>query len=186
MRDALLAHARVLVVPSPYESLSIALLEAWNHGVPALVNARCRGAEGASPPRQRRTAITDPSTNSATRSTIWPRTLHERRALGAQGLRFVEREYRWPTVLPTSGRAAQKLTDGAGIGGGVALGLTNRPERAAPSPIVHATYSTAIPAACVIQPNGVIHPGPTEITCADNREPCDDDEADQEIGDERG
>ena len=38
---ALLAHARLLVVPSPYESLGIALLEAWNHGVPALVNARC-------------------------------------------------------------------------------------------------------------------------------------------------
>src|SRR5207344_2187853 len=65
----------------------------------------------------------------------------------------------------TSRESAQKLTDGAGIGGGVALGLTNRPERAAPSPIVHATYSTAIPAACVIQPNGLIQPGPTEITC---------------------
>src|SRR5688572_18654396 len=65
-----------------------------------------------------------------------------------------------------SGRAAQKVTDGAGIGGVVARGLTNRPDKAAPSPIVQATYSRAIPAARVIQPSGVIHPGPTEITCA--------------------
>ena len=32
--------------PSPYESLSIVLLEAWNHGVPALVNARCKVLHG--------------------------------------------------------------------------------------------------------------------------------------------
>ena len=36
----------LLVVPSPYESLSIVLLEAWNHGVPALVNARCKVLQG--------------------------------------------------------------------------------------------------------------------------------------------
>ena len=46
LRSALLAHARLLVVPSPYESLSIVLLEAWNHGVPALVNARCKVLHG--------------------------------------------------------------------------------------------------------------------------------------------
>ena len=32
MREALLAHATALVVPSPYESLSIVLLEGWNQG----------------------------------------------------------------------------------------------------------------------------------------------------------
>src|SRR5258705_4986583 len=46
VRQALLSHARALVVPSPYESLSIVLLEAWNHAVPALVNAQCRVLEG--------------------------------------------------------------------------------------------------------------------------------------------
>ena len=40
-RDALLAAASALVVPSPYESLSIVLLEAWNRGTPALVNGGC-------------------------------------------------------------------------------------------------------------------------------------------------
>ena len=46
VRRALLSHARALVVPSPYESLSIVLLEAWNHGVPALVNAHCKVLQG--------------------------------------------------------------------------------------------------------------------------------------------
>ena len=46
MRHALLAHAGALIVPSPYESLSIVLLEAWNHATPALVNAYCKVLQG--------------------------------------------------------------------------------------------------------------------------------------------
>ena len=69
LRRALLTHARVLVVPSPYESLSIVLLEAWNHGVPALVNARCKVLHGTGPARQRRPATTGRSTNSGKHST---------------------------------------------------------------------------------------------------------------------
>jgi glycosyltransferase involved in cell wall biosynthesis len=98
LRDALLAGARVLVVPSPYESLSIALLEGWNHAVPALVNARCRVLHG----QVRRAngglfyrwagefveALTYLLSSPASRD-----------ALGRQGRAYVEREYRWPTVL---------------------------------------------------------------------------------------
>ena len=46
MRETLLAKARLLVVPSPFESLSMVLLEAWNQGLPALVNGRCRVLKG--------------------------------------------------------------------------------------------------------------------------------------------
>jgi glycosyltransferase involved in cell wall biosynthesis len=88
-----------MIVPSPYESLSIALLEAWNHGVPALVNARCivlkeqvRRANGGLYYR---------SFNEFCGALDYLATHpDERRALGAQGLQFVEREYRWHTVLP--------------------------------------------------------------------------------------
>jgi glycosyltransferase involved in cell wall biosynthesis len=99
LRAALLAHARLLVVPSPYESLGIALLEAWNHGVPALVNARCdvlreqvRRANGGLHYR---------SFNEFSGALdYFASHPEESRVLGAQGLRFVEREYRWQTVLP--------------------------------------------------------------------------------------
>ena len=92
------ARARVLMMPSPYESLSMVLLEAWNHAVPALVNARCAVLRG-----QVRRAD----------GGLYYRTGAEFRAaldcllkrpemaqtLGAQGRAYVEREYRWPGVL---------------------------------------------------------------------------------------
>src|SRR4029078_10039717 len=46
LRIALLARARLLVVSSPSESLSMVLLEAWNQGLPALVNRRCAVLHG--------------------------------------------------------------------------------------------------------------------------------------------
>jgi glycosyltransferase involved in cell wall biosynthesis len=98
LREALLAQARTLIVPSPYESLSIVLLEAWNHAVPALVNARCRVLEG-----QVRRADGGLYFRSAREfhealARLLART-DERDAFGRQGLAYIEREYRWPTVL---------------------------------------------------------------------------------------
>ena len=46
MRDALLSNASMLVVPSRFESLSLVLLEGWNHGVTALVNGHCSVLKG--------------------------------------------------------------------------------------------------------------------------------------------
>ena len=98
LREALLAHAAALVVPSPYESLSIVLLEAWNHAVPALVNARCEVLDG-----QVRRANGGLSYRSPHEFGEWLRYLlshpRERQAMGRQGLAYVEQEYRWPTVL---------------------------------------------------------------------------------------
>jgi glycosyltransferase involved in cell wall biosynthesis len=97
-RDALLASATALVVPSPYESLSIVLLEAWNRGTPALVNGDCDVLRG-------QTLRADGG--------LYYRTFDEfargadyllqnpevARQLGQNGLAYVEREYRWPVVM---------------------------------------------------------------------------------------
>jgi glycosyltransferase involved in cell wall biosynthesis len=45
-RALLLHHMLALVAPSPYESLSLALIEAWMHGRPALVNGWCKALKG--------------------------------------------------------------------------------------------------------------------------------------------
>ena len=111
MRAALLAHARLLVVPSPYESLGIALLEAWNHGVPALVNARCdvlreqvRRANGGLHYR---------SFSEFCEALDYLASHPDQcRALGRQGLDFVEREYRWETVLPRVEGVLKTLSTG--------------------------------------------------------------------------
>ncbi len=100
VREALLAHAALIIIPSPFESLSMVLLEAWNHGVPALVNARCRVLKGQVQraagglyyrnydefARGLETLLNDPALA---------------RDLGHSGHDYVERHYRWPHVMDT-------------------------------------------------------------------------------------
>lgn len=98
VRQALLTEARALVVPSPYESLSIVLLEAWNRGVPALVNAHCSVLQGqvrrANGGLHFRT-----SREFAEGADVLLKNTQVRTALGRQGQAYVNREYRWPVVL---------------------------------------------------------------------------------------
>jgi glycosyltransferase involved in cell wall biosynthesis len=98
VRDALFARAQVLLMPSPYESLSMVLLEAWNRGLPALVNARCAVLHG-----QVRRANGGLYYRTGAEFTAALDYLldhpDEARTMGAQGLEYVEREYRWPTVM---------------------------------------------------------------------------------------
>ena len=97
-REALLSNASVLVVPSPYESLSIVLLEAWNHRVPALVNARCRVLKGQAV--RANGALYYQNFDEFARCLDYllghPDIASQ---LGRQGLEYVDREYRWPRVM---------------------------------------------------------------------------------------
>ena len=98
VRHALLAHARALIVPSPYESLSIVLLEAWNHATPALVNAYCKVLKGQV--QRADGGIYYRSSREFQEALSWLLDNDAaRRELGAQGLAYVDREYRWPTVI---------------------------------------------------------------------------------------
>jgi len=98
VRSALLTHAQALIVPSPYESLSIVLLEGWNHGVPALVNAHCRVLAGQVTRADGGLYYRSSAEFTEALSYLLAHD-RERQALGRQGLAYVEREYRWPTVL---------------------------------------------------------------------------------------
>jgi glycosyltransferase involved in cell wall biosynthesis len=109
-RDALMQSALALIVPSPFESLSIVLLEGWNRGVPAIVNAGCavlkgqvRRANGGLYYRSSAEFAEAVETLRASEST--------RRAFGAQGRAYVEREYRWPTVMARVERLLQEVLD---------------------------------------------------------------------------
>ena len=107
-RETLLANAAALVVPSPYESLSMVLLEAWNHGVPALVNARCQVLKGQA--LRANGALYYQNYDEFARGLDYLLQRPEpARELGQQGFAYVEREYRWPTVMGKIDRLLAEL-----------------------------------------------------------------------------
>ena len=94
---AALRQCRLLVMPSPYESLSIITLEAWKLGVPVLANARCKVLMGqcvrsdgglfyhgyAEFAEGLRLLLDEPALA---------------RRIGEQGRAYVEREYSWEAI----------------------------------------------------------------------------------------
>jgi glycosyltransferase involved in cell wall biosynthesis len=97
-KAAALAGARAVVCPSPFESLSIALLEGLALGTPGLVNARSEVLKehclrsGAS-------LYYEDGDEYAEALDLLARDPALRAALGASGRRYVEAEYRWDIVL---------------------------------------------------------------------------------------
>jgi glycosyltransferase involved in cell wall biosynthesis len=97
-KAAALAGARAVVCPSPYESLSIALLEGFALSTPGLVNARSdvlkehclRSGAGL---------FYEDGEEYAEALDLVARDAPLREALGASGRRYVEAEYRWDVVL---------------------------------------------------------------------------------------
>jgi glycosyltransferase involved in cell wall biosynthesis len=97
-REALLARAALLVVPSRYESLSLALLEGWNHGRPALVNGRCAVLEGQVRRAGGGLYFRDYDEFACATDYLLAHP-DVARELGCQGLAYVDREYRWGRVI---------------------------------------------------------------------------------------
>jgi glycosyltransferase involved in cell wall biosynthesis len=113
-----LAAAELLVLPSPHESLSLAVLEAWAAGKPVLVNAisatlvgQCRRSNGG----------------------LWYGTYDEFAAalslldpetglrLGLQGRAFVDGRYRWDDATARYREILGARREGAGSGWGLAV-----------------------------------------------------------------
>lgn len=93
-----LAGATALVQPSYFESFGIVLLEAWAHGVPALVQGRCDVLAG----QVRRSGGGLPYEGFAEFEAAVEMLTGDddlRRGLGARGRAHVDAEYGWDTVL---------------------------------------------------------------------------------------
>lgn len=98
LREALLAHCRLLVMPSPYESLCLVVLEAWNHGRPVLVNGNCRVLRGQVERANGGLYYRGYSEFQAALELLLEQG-ETADTLGRQGASYVEEHYRWPLVL---------------------------------------------------------------------------------------
>jgi glycosyltransferase involved in cell wall biosynthesis len=93
--DALAACA-FLVMPSPYESLSMVLLEAWTVGKPVLVNGKCEVLVGQCRRANGGLWYRDFDEFQAAATVLDDRSIRQR--LGLQGRTFVEKHYSWPMI----------------------------------------------------------------------------------------
>ena len=116
VREALLAYAAFLIVPSLYESLSLVLLEAWNHGTPALVNGRCAVLKGQAV--RANGALYYRDADEFAKAATWLVTHPgEARRMGRQGQAYVDREYRWPRVMAEVEDLLTACNEGGGRAG---------------------------------------------------------------------
>jgi len=90
-----LAACDLLVMPSPYESLSIVLLEAWAVGKPVLVNGRCDVLVGQCRRAQGGLWYTS---KEEFQVAIEKMDGQIRKQLGLQGKTFIEKRYTWPVI----------------------------------------------------------------------------------------
>jgi glycosyltransferase involved in cell wall biosynthesis len=94
---AALRQCRVLVMPSPYESLSVITLEAWKLGTPVLANARCRVLMGQCL-RSNAGLFYHGYAEFAEALKLLLSRPEVGEKLGAQGKRYVDEEYSWERV----------------------------------------------------------------------------------------
>jgi glycosyltransferase involved in cell wall biosynthesis len=94
---AALRQCVLLVMPSPYESLSVVTLEAWKLGVPVLANARCKVLMGQCL-RSNGGLFYHGYAEFAEGLRLLLEEPRLRETLGRQGREYVEREYSWETI----------------------------------------------------------------------------------------
>lgn len=108
-----LAGAELLVSPSPNESFSIVLMEAWLAGLPVVVNGRCP----VTVDHARRSGGGLWFDGYACFEAVLDRLTGDeraRRALASAGRDYVEQQYRWPAVIDRYAAFLQAVAGGSG------------------------------------------------------------------------
>lgn len=108
---SLIGGSRMLVHPSPFESLSMALLEAWKMGRPALVNGRCAVLRGQV--QRANGGLYYGSYEEFAEALTWLLS-HPAGAdaLGRSGRAYFERHYSWDVVMDKYERLLARASGG--------------------------------------------------------------------------
>jgi glycosyltransferase involved in cell wall biosynthesis len=99
-KHQLIGQAAALVMPSPYESLSLALLEGFAHGIPGLVNGHCKVLADHIAAGKSGWTYTGREEFEKALDHITGK-LRETHSLGENGKRYVMENYRWEIILKT-------------------------------------------------------------------------------------
>ena len=91
-----LAACDAVVMSSPYESLSMVLLEAWSVGKPVIVNGRCEVLAGQC--RRSNGGVWYENFKEFSRGLDCLQEGRNLGVLGRQGWRFVRENYSWPVI----------------------------------------------------------------------------------------
>jgi glycosyltransferase involved in cell wall biosynthesis len=103
-----LAAAELVVIPSPYESLSMVLLEAWKLQKPTLVNAHCPVLIGQC--RRAQGGLWYTNYEEFAEALTWLLSHPvERRRMAENGRAYVDRNYIWSAVQEKYLRAADRV-----------------------------------------------------------------------------
>jgi len=97
LKQDLISESKVFMMPSPFESLSIALLEAWSFGTPSLSNFRCEVLKG----QTHRSGAGSGYTNQKDFDKELDKLLTDpqlRSRFGTLGQDFVKSSYTWDRV----------------------------------------------------------------------------------------
>jgi glycosyltransferase involved in cell wall biosynthesis len=104
-----LAACAALVMPSPFESLSMACLEAWSLAKPVLVTAKSDVLVGQCKRSQGGLWYSNTDEFCAALECLLQDD-RVRQGLGAQGREFVAANYRWPRILDTYGELIESIS----------------------------------------------------------------------------
>src|SRR5258708_7446136 len=117
LKQSAFAGASLVLIPSPYESLSLVALEAWSSGVAVLVNGdrdvlknQCRRSQGG---------LWDHRRDEFREAFLWltdPPHQQQLRALAQNGRAYVEQSHRWDIVV---GKYRGLLDDAGGAAGAI-------------------------------------------------------------------
>jgi glycosyltransferase involved in cell wall biosynthesis len=96
-KNWLISNAMALVMPSPYESLSLVLLESWHFTIPVIANGRCAVLKGQCLRSGGGLLYTDHHSFMAAAGALLSSPA-QRYILGLRGLRYSQRLYAWPRI----------------------------------------------------------------------------------------
>jgi glycosyltransferase involved in cell wall biosynthesis len=107
---SLLRGASALVQPSPHESFSLVLLEAWSVGVPVVVNSRCEATVEHCVQSGGGLSFGSYAEFEVLMDVLMGNE-HLRRVLGERGRNYVETRFRWPVIIDRYERFSARVLE---------------------------------------------------------------------------